>query len=804
MPEDEEFDFEKMAEATKKLDEEIHGRSRSDTESSSLDPAASSPTNNVFHTTRVDASRPLAQAATMIRSGSGDDVNVFEDFDEPTPGEDNNTEKQESLPIRSATEDPSASSRLMAMIGVKREQVLLVSDDEEIIPTAAPPPEPEPEVVPIQDTNVPPSSAATTTSAWGPLSSEPLGSNALAGILLNPWGDGSLIPSAPEPALDLQAQIRAAELEQQRKAAEMRRQQEAQQRLQQEQQRQREQQHQQQSQGVQSQVELVLMERITAILENSWGRADLPSILAALHAEDTRVIPLLNNVDALRALIIRNSRRVAIRQDPTLRAEMATLLMTNIQWQQHQQQEEAFQRQQRQLEAQRLQQQQQQQQLASQAVIPDAPWYYSDPQKNIQGPFRGEEMRQWLEAGYFKGDLPISQNPTGPFRLLSHVFSDTALAFVTVDNSAAQEATAAAARAQAEELARRAAAERAQAEAEEQARLRRQAEEHERQRSRELEEAKHRAEEERRLQAEAEAAAAAATAKVANANGEVNESSTQLKMLLGLGAASATQPVVAESKQITDSPKEKRATKKNGPKSNKISPEPAERVASKPAAVPAPAPAAWGGAAVSQPKKKSMSEIQKEEAQKAAVAAMNRQTVRSSSGGWANVAAARGGSSAWTGGATKQQPAAEVLSANPRGQPRALSMQPNSATAANAQTAAHMQQAQRSKSLTGSGGIDPADAFGAKMSPALEKWCKDQMNKLNGTDDLTLVAFCTTLNDPDEIRQYLTAYLGSTPQVNNFATEFINRKGLGKEKQEEAWESTVSGKKGRKKKTGTR
>jgi hypothetical protein len=55
-----------------------------------------------------------------------------------------------------------------------------------------------------------------------------------------------------------------------------------------------------------------------------------------------------------------------------------------------------------------------------------------------------------------------------------------------------------------------------------------------------------------------------------------------------------------------------------------------------------------------------------------------------------------------------------------------------------------------------------------------------------------------TLTDADEIRQYLTAYLGSTPQVNNFATEFINRKNGGKGKEE--WESTVKGKKGKKKK----
>lgn len=55
-----------------------------------------------------------------------------------------------------------------------------------------------------------------------------------------------------------------------------------------------------------------------------------------------------------------------------------------------------------------------------------------------------------------------------------------------------------------------------------------------------------------------------------------------------------------------------------------------------------------------------------------------------------------------------------------------------------------------------------------------------------------------TLTDPDEIRQYLTAYLGSTPQVNNFASEFIRRK--NGEKSWEEWESAGKTKKGKKKK----
>jgi hypothetical protein len=57
-----------------------------------------------------------------------------------------------------------------------------------------------------------------------------------------------------------------------------------------------------------------------------------------------------------------------------------------------------------------------------------------------------------------------------------------------------------------------------------------------------------------------------------------------------------------------------------------------------------------------------------------------------------------------------------------------------------------------------------------------------------------------TLDDPVEIRQYLITYLGSTPQVNNFATEFIGKKS-GRAKQEE-WETPGSAKKGKKKKGG--
>jgi PERQ amino acid-rich with GYF domain-containing protein len=202
------------------------------------------------------------------------------------------------------------------------------------------------------------------------------------------------------------------------------------------------------------------------------------------------------------------------------------------------------------------------------------------------------------------------------------------------------------------------------------------------------------------------------------------------------------------------------------------------------ASSPSPAPKPAWGSAQGQTPKKSMSEIQQEEARQVALQAMERKAAgRSSSGGWANVAASRGGSAGWQGGAALTAPAptvpasSNVHSLRPHGGNKP-SPAPRQVSAPSA-----MQQQQRRTSQE----EQRADDFGASMSPALESWCKTQMSKINGSDDLTLVSFCMTLTDPSEIRQYLTAYLGSSSQVNSFASEFINKRGLGKTLQEE-WE----------------
>jgi hypothetical protein len=373
-------------------------------------------------------------------------------------------------------------------------------------------------------------------------------------------------------------------------------------------------------------------------------------------------------------------------------------------------------------------------------------------------------MRQWLEAGYFKGDLPISQQLTGPFHPLSMLFPDLNHAFRAppVDNDKALK--------------------------EETERL---AFEH------------HLAEEERRAaeareaaeRAEAERQAAEAEAQNAAKNGDNgNESSTKLKMMLGLAGG---QDIDQASEPV---PKKEIAEKKNL-KGNKKSQQKVIDEAPVASAVPSvhakPPAAAWGGTADAKPKK-SISEIQQEEARRAAIEAAQGGGTRPSSG-WANVAA---GSQGWASGVVKKAPVQTAVTVAATLRPAQATRKSGNAQPGIADVNSPPALSQQQRSSSTSSGTSTVEDFGAKMSPALEAWCKDQMQKLCGSDDLTLIAFCMTLTDANEIRQYLQAYLGNGPKVNSFAAEFINKRGLGNRQEE--WETPGSAKKGRKKKAGAR
>jgi hypothetical protein len=84
-----------------------------------------------------------------------------------------------------------------------------------------------------------------------------------------------------------------------------------------------------------------------------------------------------------------------------------------------------------------------------------------------------------------------------------------------------------------------------------------------------------------------------------------------------------------------------------------------------------------------------------------------------------------------------------------------------------------------------SGKISPrskaGNDFGGKtMSKDLAEWCMSCMRRINGSEDITLLQFCMTLDSAVEIREYLAAYLGSTPQVctHNLLLDLLLRPSL--------------------------
>ncbi|CAI5700857.1 hypothetical protein KXD40_005775 [Peronospora effusa] len=73
--------------------------------------------------------------------------------------------------------------------------------------------------------------------------------------------------------------------------------------------------------------------------------------------------------------------------------------------------------------------------------------------------------------------------------------------------------------------------------------------------------------------------------------------------------------------------------------------------------------------------------------------------------------------------------------------------------------------------------VDSSNAFGSsKISSEFMGWAVKQLKTIDSNANVTLLEYCASVEDPGEIREYLAAYLGSTPRVSAFATEFIQRK----------------------------
>ena len=70
------------------------------------------------------------------------------------------------------------------------------------------------------------------------------------------------------------------------------------------------------------------------------------------------------------------------------------------------------------------------------------------------------------------------------------------------------------------------------------------------------------------------------------------------------------------------------------------------------------------------------------------------------------------------------------------------------------------------KKAAPSGNKEKSDFGGKEMSKEFADWCGVQLKKLNGSDDITLMEFCMSLNSGVEVREYLSQYLGSSPAVS--------------------------------------
>ena len=337
------FDLSAMSDAAKKFEEELHGGGKDSSRVSSA-----SNLEGGLEDEEEQQTRKIGDG-TEIRSGSGDDVNVFEDFGDPNVDAAPTAATSESTGGIESGGEKSASSRLMDMIGVGGRG----GGSAQQQPAAQQEPAPQP-----------------ATSNVG-------------GVPLNPWGEPlqqqqQQQQQAPAQGMDIAARMAEEQRARQQQEEEAKRRVEIER-----QQREAAARQQQQQQGP-SQVELILVERVCAILENSWGRSDLMSILTTLHAEDSRVIPLLGNVDALRALVARHPRRIQLAKDPSLGAEMAILLLSNAQFQQAKAQEEQQRAQQEELQRRQQLLQQQMAQEPMPPVNPNAPWFYTDPNGQVQ------------------------------------------------------------------------------------------------------------------------------------------------------------------------------------------------------------------------------------------------------------------------------------------------------------------------------------------------------------------------------------------------------------------------------------
>lgn len=219
---------------------------------------------------------------------------------------------------------------------------------------------------------------------------------------------------------------------------------------------------------------------------------------------------------------------------------------------------------------------------------------------------------------------------------------------------------------------------------------------------------------------------------------------------------------------------------------------PASATASTSTAASAPSPSPWGASAsvpqASQTSKQSLRDILAEEERLAQERAKQVTRAAPTSSHWMNVVAGN------TVVPAVPKPSTRVLGPVPtsvlksrqqvrtaNGADAAAKKTANASTPSKAESdASFWNFGVAGKSDSSTPNVSVSNAFGSSsVSSELMSWCAKQLKAIGGREDLTLMEYCASLEDPGEIREYLAAYLGSTPRVSAFATEFIQRKKSG-------------------------
>jgi len=199
-----------------------------------------------------------------------------------------------------------------------------------------------------------------------------------------------------------------------------------------------------------------------------------------------------------------------------------------------------------------------------------------------------------------------------------------------------------------------------------------------------------------------------------------------------------------------------------------------------------PAPGVQGGAGwktepVKASTKPSLKDIMQSEVQQTTES--NKEAPKSSSGSWAaKLGTGPTFSDPNTSQATEERNSiSSMINIKPKVQSSSSSSSSSTTITNNIPVGDTWNKTGDSKSISprgnsNSGSKNKDDFGGSGMTSEMADWCQAQLKKITGSDDMTLALFCMSCESNVEIREYMASYLGSTPQVSAFATEFIKRK----------------------------